>query len=498
MLNDPAFKKSIFELVNKGANAEFAVFKVSEEIVNSFETIEDNYFMERKFDIKEIEKKLLKILTDKSEIDFSNIDSNSIIVAHNLTSADTVSMRENSIKGFATDVGGKTSHTAIVAQGFGIPAVTGLKELSNMVKTGDDIIIDGDEGKIILNPTNETVEEYNGKCKVEDLEKEELVKIKNLFAQTSDGHKVLVCANIEYPDEVFKAVQNGADGIGLYRTEFMYMGNASMPDENKHFENYCEVIKEKGKEHSTVIRTIDLGGDKLAERKFVPETREENPFMGLRAIRLSLRCPGIFKEQLRGVLRTSAYGNIKLMYPMISGVEEIEEANKLLEEAKNDLKKLNVAFDENIQVGAMIEIPSAVIMIDAIAEKVDFVSIGTNDLIQYTIAVDRGNETVANLYDPLNPAVIRSIKKIIDEAHLAGIKVGMCGAMASDPRFSSVLLGLGLDEFSVAPSQISKIKKTIRNLNYSKACLVAEEMSKAKDKKTVYEILEKVDSSKNL
>ncbi|OEG70455.1 hypothetical protein ATZ36_04370 [Candidatus Endomicrobiellum trichonymphae] len=491
ILDDPSIRKDVYKFINDGVNAEYAVFKVIDKIVHSFETIEDDYFKERTLDIQDIGKKILGNLLGKQRTTLASSNGDSIVVSHNLTPADTVAIKEKLVKGFAADIGGKTSHTAIVAQGLAIPAVAGLKTISSQAKTGDTIIVDGNKGKIILSPTAATLNEYKKECSIQFAKRKELEKLKDLPAETIDNHKVLIFANIDNPDEVQSVLDSGAIGIGLYRTEFMYFNRKTMPSEKDHFEEYFKVA-EAMSPYPTIIRTIDLGGDKLTRMGLLNIEQEENPFLGLRAIRLCLKYPNIFINQLRGVLKASAYGKIRLMYPMISSLEELHEANKILEKVKQDLKKEHIKFDEKIEVGSMIEVPSAVMIIDAIAKEVDFVSIGTNDLIQYTLAVDRVNENVASLYDPLHPTILRFIKRIIDESHKAGIDVGMCGEMAGDPYYTPVLLGLGLDEFSVASVQIPKIKRVIRNISFENAQRIAEEILKCGDRDSISKIISSV------
>lgn len=488
ILDDPVMKNDVVKMIEDGVNAEYAIFKVLDRIVRSFETIEDEYFRERKQDIQDVGKKILGNLLGKQKRSVSDISEDSIVVSHNLTPADTVAMREKYIKGFATDIGGKTSHTAIVAQGLEIPAVVGLRSISLQVKTGDAIILDGTKGEVVIKPSDETIAKYQKESNVQHAKSKELEKLKDLPAETLDNYKVMVWGNIDNPDEVKYVLNNGASGIGLYRSEFMYFNRDSMPTEEEHYVNYSKVAKAMSP-HITVIRTVDLGGDKLAKLGLLNHETEENPFMGLRAIRLCLKYPQIFIDQLRAILRASAKGNIRLMYPMISGIEELREANKILNKVKEDLRNEKIKFDEKIKVGAMIEVPSAAIIMDAIAKEVDFVSIGTNDLIQYTLAVDRVNENVAHLYDPIHPAILRLIKTIIDEGHKAGIDVGMCGEMAGDPEYTPILLGLGLDEFSASSAQIPKIKKVIRSLSLTDAKKAAEEILKCGDKESIMKIM---------
>ena len=488
ILEDPTIRKDVDKLIDDGVNVEYAIFKIIDKIVRSFEAIEDDYFRERKLDIQDVGKKIIGNLLGKQRKTLANSNEDSIVVAHNLTPSDTVTIKEKLVKGFATDIGGKTSHTAIVAQGLAIPAVAGLKVISSQVEADDIIIVDGNKGEVILNPSPETLVKYKKEYNVQFAIRKKLEKLKDLPAETIDNHKVLIFANIDNPDEVQTVLDSGATGIGLYRTEFMYFNRNTMPSEEEHFEKYSKVT-EAMSPYPTIIRTIDLGGDKLTKMGLLNMEREANPFLGLRAIRLCLKYPDIFINQLRGILKASAYGKIRLMYPMISTLTELHEANKILEKVKQDLKKENIKFDEEMDVGSMIEVPSAAMIIDAIAKEVDFVSIGTNDLIQYTLAVDRVNENVASLYDPLHPTILRFIKHIIDESHKAGIGVGMCGEMASDPYYAPILLGFGLDEFSVASAQIPKIKRVIRSISFKNVQEVAEEILKCGDRDSISKII---------
>ncbi|MEA5001113.1 MAG: phosphoenolpyruvate--protein phosphotransferase [Endomicrobiaceae bacterium] len=490
ILNDPVINKESLELIKKGNNAEYSVYKVVEKISRSFDLIDDEYFKERKHDIIDVAKKVIRHLLGKQKKTLADLDSDSIVVAKNLTPSDTLAMREVMVKGFATDIGGRTSHTALVAQSLEIPAVVGLKNISLQAKQGMPVIVDGNQGIIILNPSEETIENYKREYEIQISNKKYLEQFKDLPAITLDGKEVTLAANIENPDEVRSVLKHGASGVGLYRSEFMYLSRKNMPTEEEHYQSYSKVAKMM-MPYEVIIRTIDLGGDKISKLGLMDIGREVNPFMGLRAIRLCLKYPEMFKIQLKGILRASVHGNIKIMYPMISKVAEIKQANEILEQAKQELRQEGKQFNENIQVGVMIEVPSAAVIADVIAKEVDFMSIGTNDLIQYTMAVDRVNEDVAHLYNPLHLAILRLLKTIIDAGHAAGKEVGMCGEMAGDPTYSVVLLGLGLDEFSMSAAQIPKIKKIIRSVSKKEAKDLVDELLKCSTSAEILTVMKK-------
>lgn len=490
ILNDPMIKNEIEKLLNKGVNAEYAIHKVVDNFSKTFDSIDNEYFRERKHDLLDVARKVMRNLFGKAKKSLTDLEEDSIIVAKNLTPADTVNMKEVMVKGFVTEIGGKTSHTALVAQSLEIPAVVGLKDITHKVKQGMPIIVDGNLGLVIFDPSQETVENYKREYEIQISKKKELEKFKDLPAVTTDGREVILGANIENPEEVRAALRHGANAIGLYRSEFLYMSKKTMPTEEEHYKNYSKVAKMM-MPYEVIIRTMDLGGDKIARLGLMNVGRETNPFMGLRAIRFCLKYPDIFKTQLKGILRASVHGNIKIMYPMISRISEIRQANKILEKAKEELRKEGKPFKENIEVGVMIEVPSAAIISDIIAKEVDFLSIGTNDLIQYTMAVDRVNADVAHLYEPMHPAILRLLKNIIDSAHAAGKNVGMCGEMAGDPLYTVILLGLGLDEFSMSAVQIPKVKKIIRNISKTEAKKLVEQLFTCKNMNEVNLVMKK-------
>jgi phosphotransferase system enzyme I (PtsI) len=418
-----------------------------------------------------VRKRILKNLTGAEEKSLSNLTQKVIVVAYDISPSDTATMHKQNVLGFITDIGGRTSHTAIMAKSLEIPAVVGLEKATSRIKSGDTLIVDGTAGLVIINPAPDVLKKYQAK-KVQFVEFEKaLVDFKDKTAETLDGHRVEISANIELPTEVDSVISHGAEGIGLYRTEFLYMNKSALPDEEEQFEAYKNVVM-KFPESPVIIRTLDLGGDKFLSQLKVPH--EMNPFLGWRAIRFCLAKPEIFKVQLRAILRASAFGHVKIMFPMISGVEELKQAIKLLEEAKQELRSKNVRFNDDMEVGAMIEIPSAALTCDLLAKEVDFFSIGTNDLIQYSLAIDRANEKIAYLYKPSHPAVIRLIKNIIDAGHMEKIWVGMCGEMAAELGFVLILLGLGLDEFSMSPAAVPEMKYIIRSVSFKEAREIAE------------------------
>jgi phosphotransferase system enzyme I (PtsI) len=396
----------------------------------------------------------------------TNLPAGTIVVAHDLSPSDTTSLDRHNVSGFATDVGSHTSHTAIVARSMNLPAVVGLHQLSRHVHDGQSAILDGYSGTLIVEPSKQTLFIY-GQLEVKRHSvQERLDALHDLPAQTLDGHRMILSGNIELPTDVPGVLAAGAEGVGLFRTEFLYLNRSEFPNEAEQYEKYVEVARAV-KPNSVIIRTLDIGGDKFRSEDTTPT--EVNPFLGFRAIRFCLANPDIFVAQLRAILRASAEGNVKIMYPMISGVAEVVQANEIVQRVMLDLKKEGIPFDEQVQIGAMIEIPSAALTAEMIAPEVDFFSIGSNDLIQYTMAVDRVNEKVANLYEPTHPAILRLIRAVVEAAHNNNIWVGVCGEMAGEPLFAPLLLGMGIDELSAAASSLPRVKEVIRRLTLQDA-----------------------------
>jgi len=486
-------EETINQIQRECKSADFAYYKVMQKFQNSLENVNNDYFMGRVADIKDVKRRLIRNIQGKEPRLLNNITNPAVIVAYDLSPSETVLLNRQKVLAFATDKGGKTSHVAIMARSLEIPSVVGLKEITKSVQTGDTIIIDGNEGVVIVNPNSSEINRY---VKLRDEYHEitkELSKIRDLPCRTLDGKDVELSANLEFPDEINSIITYGARGIGLFRTENLYLSKNELPSETEQFEEYYKVA-EKVSPYPVIIRTLDIGGDKKSPSLHIPE--EDNPFLGWRAIRLCLEKVEIFKTQLHAILRASVMGNVKIMLPMISCLEEIYRAKSIIDQVKGELQSQNIPFDENIEIGAMIEIPSAAIMADVIAEEVDFLSIGTNDLIQYTLAVDRGNVRVAQLYKRLPPSVLRIIKNVVDAGHNKGVWVGMCGEMAADPLATLILLGLDLDELSVSPSMLPEVKRIIRSVTYEDAERIAEKAIQMKTSEQVETYIRNVMSTR--
>jgi len=474
ILKDEMLLQDTVDTIRKEeVNAEWALDLTLEKLDSAFKAIEDEYLRERRSDLHYVAARIFRNLLGKKHDDITKIKGKVIIVAHDLSPADTLQMNLEHVAGFITDIGGKVSHTAILSRSMGIPAVVGLEVATSLVNGGDLLIINGETGEVVINPTEEVSQSFLERKRRSKPVGRDILKIASLPAETRDGVRVRLQANIEMVEEIPSAKMHGAEGIGLYRTEILYLNRKDLPTEEEHFQAYRSLVESVYPATAT-IRTLDIGGD-----KFLPDyskNNELNPALGLRAIRFSLKETKIFKTQLRGILRASVYGKLRILLPMISGVEEIRQAKAILEEVKKGLIEAKIPFDEEIRIGAMIEVPSASDIADILAKEVDFFSIGTNDLIQYALAVDRINEHVSYLYEPLHPAVLRIIRWVVRSGHEAGIPVAICGEMAAEPIYAAVLLGLGLDEFSMNPLSIPKVKKVVRMLRFDESRSLVEQL----------------------
>ena len=443
-------------------NVEWVFQEVATRYAETLNKIDDPYLRERALDIQDVTKRVIRNLQGKAPKTFLALSEQHILVAHNLTPSDTASINRANVLGIATDVGSRTSHAAILARSLNIPAVVGLHDITTKLETGQHVLVDGSDGLLVVDPAPETIAHY---AEIESRRAKVTARLKELRttkSTTRDGRHIVLSANIELPEDVEAVTANGAEGIGLYRTEFLYLNRTTLPTENEQFETYRKVA-ERVRPDPLIIRTFDLGGDKLAPGT-VDITDELNPFLGWRAIRLCLENIDLFKTQLRAVLRASAVGNIKIMFPMISGLEELRRAKAVLADCREELRRSGVPMAEKIDVGAMIEIPSAAICANVLAAEVDFFSIGTNDLIQYALAVDRVNEKLAHLYEPTHPAILRLLKMIADAAHANNIWVGVCGEMAGDVALVPLLLGLGMDELSAGATLVPRVKRAVQSL----------------------------------
>jgi len=472
MLRDRRLREEIEEMIrSRHYSPEYAVSRSMNRYAKVFQSLEGQHMAERANDIFDIEKRLLRNLLGQPREELAQITSPVLILAHNLTPSETANLNPRFALGLATEVGGPGSHTAIVAEGMGIPAIVGIGQFLTDLSGGDTVIIDGDRGQIILQPDEETLARYRHEIEQQRDLATKLETLRELPAETCDGTTIQLMANIEFPYEVKQCQLRGADGIGLYRTEFLYLGREDDPSEESHYETYVSVATAM-QDKPIVMRTLDLGADKI--RSLPNPEDEHNPFLGLRSIRLALKNRDLFRTQLRAILRASASGDIRVMFPLISNILELRQAKMVLADAMEDLEEAGLPFNRNIQIGMMVEVPSAVIMLDRFVDEVDFFSIGTNDLIQYCLAVDRNNKDVASLYTGSDPAVIRLIDMAVSEANKHGVPISMCGQMCGNPMYTMLLLGLGLRSFSVTPSAVPEIKRVCRSVSIEQCQSVAK------------------------
>ncbi len=473
-LDDPDFVGVIrSEIEGNKKNAAKATQDQTDAMYTMFDAMDDAYFQARKADIKDVGARVINNILGIEEVDISNIPNDVVLFAIDLAPSDTAQMDKIHVKGFATDIGSRTSHTAIMARSLEIPAVLGLGDITALVKNGQKVIVDGSTGEVVIDPDAETLAKYQKQQEEYEQYQKELAQLKDLPAETTDGHRVELVGNIGSPNDVEGVLKNGGDGVGLYRTEFLYMDSPEIPDEETQFNAYKEVLEAfDGK--PVVIRTLDIGGDK--KLPYLQLEEEMNPFLGLRAIRLCFAEPELLKVQLRAILRASVYGQALIMFPMISGVGEVRQAKEILKGCMEELDKEGIKYDKEIKVGIMIEIPAAAVTADIIVPEVQFFSIGTNDLCQYTLAVDRMNEKISYLYNPFHPAILRLVKNVIQATDSeVGKFTGMCGEFAGDPYATLILMGLGLNEFSMSASSIPQVKKIVRSVSYEQAQKIANE-----------------------
>ncbi|MBN1154018.1 phosphoenolpyruvate--protein phosphotransferase [candidate division KSB1 bacterium] len=481
--------ETIERIKNEKKNADYIYYSVMIKFQEMLEAATDEYFVGRVADIRDVKQRVIRHIQGEKHSFMLQIDDKAVIVARELTPLDTVQLDRSKVLAFATDVGGKTSHAAIMAQSLQIPSVVGLKNISTMVQTGDTVIVNGKAGEVIINPTDDELTYYHqAQAKIKSL-REKLETVVKLPCRTVDGKDIELAANIEFPGDMEAVKRYGARGIGLFRTEYQYLAKAELPTEEEQYKEYYSIAEQMHPD-TVIIRTLDIGGDK--KPKFIDIPEEDNPFLGLRAIRYCLDNPAVFKSQLRAILRASVLGNIKILLPMISCMDEVMRAKAIINEVKRDLRNEGISFDESIGYGAMIEVPSAAIIADLIAKEVEFLSIGTNDLIQYTLAVDRGNEHISYLYNNYALAVLRLIQKVINAGHEQGVWVGMCGEMAADPKMTMLLVGMGLDELSVTPSILPEIKTIIRSISLKETRHIAEKVFKQTSSRDAEKFITKV------
>ncbi len=486
ILDDSRLRKEIETRIrNNKFTAEYAVSRALRKQAKSLGSVENPFFSQRVDDIYDIEKRVLRSLIGERREGIKNLEQEVVVIARDLTPSQTASLEKTRVVGFATDAGGRTSHTAIVARALGIPAVVGLGAITADVSGGDTVIVDGTNGLVIIGPDEHTLKKYKTLERGFKEFQEKLALLHHLPTETLDGHKLKLLANIEFPEEVDSALEAGADGVGLYRTEFLFM-DSSAPDEEVQFRAYRDALRKMG-ERPVVIRTLDLGADKVPVDS--PLMRESNPFLGCRSIRYSLLHIDMFKTQLQAMLRASAFGNLKIMLPMISSVDEVRRTKVILSDVMEELREQSVSFNPDIEVGVMVEVPSAALTVDILAREVDFFSIGTNDLIQYSLAVDRVNERVADLYQPVHPAILRLLKETIQTGKRYGIDVAMCGEMSAEVIYTILLLGMGLENFSVTPVNIPEVKKVIRSVTMRESRETAEVVLHLSDAKSAESFL---------
>ena len=501
ILADPELSETPKELIReRRCNAEWAIVQQMELLVEQFEKIDDVYLRERSYDVRQVVERVVRELSGHDAPHLSARTrgvkgQTQILVAHDLSPADIMAFKDQAFASFVTDVGGATSHTAILARGMGIPAVLGLHNARQLIRDKETVIVDGTRGVLIVDPDARVLEEYELRKSQHELERSKLKLLKTARATTLDRVKVDMLANIEVPEDIHAALENGAEGIGLFRTEFIFLGRGDMPSEEEQFEAYRKVVKGMDGRPVT-IRTFDLGNDKnLESEEAVDERQRSNPALGLRSIRLSLTEPRTLLAQLRAILRASRYGKTKILIPMLSHAHQIDQTLALLEQAKASLRREKVTFDEHIEIGAMIEVPAAALAINLFLRKLDFVSIGTNDLIQYTLAIDRSDEQVAHLYDPLHPAVLMLLQHVITSAEKAEKPVSMCGEVAGDPNLTRLLLGMGLRQFSMHPAQIPAVKQKVKQSDLSELTPLVKRLVRQDDTVRIQEQIEKLNNA---
>lgn len=482
LLDDPIVLDEARNAISeKRYSAEYAFYSVMEKYQSQLANAKTEFFQDRSADLRDIKQRVIRnIQGDRTDF-LQKLTGAAIIIARDLTPSDTIALDRHKILGFATDLGGKTSHSALLARSFRVPAAVGFRKLTQAVKNDDRLILDGNEGLVYINPDQKTIAHYQRVQKKMHEINRQLSGLRDLPARTLDGKDIELAANLEFTDEIDTIISYGARGIGLYRTDYMYLARKDLPPEEEQYQEYKRVV-ERMRPYPVIIRTLDVGGDKNPMNIEIPP--EANPYLGYRAIRISLEQPEIFITQLRAIMRASAHGNVKILLPMVSSIEEVREARAHLARVQSQLWEENLPYSDEVELGVMIEVPAAAMIADLIADEVDFLSIGTNDLVQYLLAVDRGNERVAYLFRDLHPAVLRCIKSIVDAGHQKGVWVGMCGEMAGDPLTTLVLLGLGLDELSVSPLVLPEIKRIIRSVEYEETVKITEkvmQMEEAQD-----------------